>query len=150
VYELEKVFIESLHPPLSPDFVRYNIEPVHLNVFVFNIVSNQRAFVEFIHSDALKQWLSTSDITKQRFGINIELKVECVDEDDNVSIRRSAARSLIATQSTNPKVDDAPSPATTYIRQTWALVACHPTFGIKYKNYIRRSINISLRMSVQR
>lgn len=146
VYELDKVFIECLHTPLSTDSVQYIIEPVHRNVFVFNIVSNQRVFVEFIHGDALKQWLSTSDITKQTFGINIELKVECVDEDDNAGIRRSAARPSIATQSTKPKVDDAPSSATTYIRQTWALVACHPTFGIKFKNYIRRSINISLRM----
>ena len=52
------------------------IKSVYENVFIFDILSNQTALVEFIHADALKQWLGDSDVIKQKFDINIKPSIK--------------------------------------------------------------------------
>ncbi len=136
IYEIETVIIESLRASLSFTSVQNMIKSVVENVFIFTIVSNQEALVEFIHADALKQWLVNSDVIKQKFDINIKPSIKCVDEDD----RNSASRHSSAPQLIKSKADDKTSQVTIYIRRAWALVVEHPKFSIEYKNYISRSL----------
>jgi hypothetical protein len=133
VYEIETVFIDSIHTSLSTEIIQSIIEPVYHDVFTFLLMSNQEALVEFIHSDALKRWLSTSDATKQKFGIDIKPKVKFADENDNIG----TAHATRTAQSTKPKPNNKSPPMAIYIRRGWALIAGHPTFSIEYKNYIR-------------
>lgn len=152
VYEIDTATIVSIHTPLSIEIVQNIIKSVDHDVFIFSLISNQKALVEFIHSDAFKHWLSTSDAIKQKFGVNIKLNIKYVDEDDRVDDNHRASCSLGAMQSKKPKSKSKPKPnenssqGTIYIRRAWALIANHPTFRIEFQNYIRRSINISVHM----
>jgi hypothetical protein len=140
IYQIETVMIESFRAPLSFTNVQNMIKSVCENVFIFTIISSQAALIEFIHADALKQWLVDSDLIKQKFDVNIKRSIKCVDEDDgNSASRRSSVPQLIKS-----KADDKNSQVTIYIRRTWALVAGHPKFSIEYKNYIRRSLNLEI------
>ncbi len=140
VYEIETAIIESIQTSLSFTVVQNIIEPVYENIFTFTVVSNQTAFVEFIHADALKQWLSINNAIKQKFNVDIKLSIKCVDEDDrNRSSRRSSA-----TKSVKSKVDNTTSPISINLSPDWTMVAGHRKFSIEYKNYIRRSFRRSL------
>ncbi len=144
VYEIETAIIGSIHTVLSSAVVQNIIECVYENVFTFTVVSNQPALVEFIHADALKQWLSISDMTKQKFNVDIKPSIKFVDEDD----RNSASRRSSTSQSIKSKVDNVTSEVTINLRRDWTLVAQHPRFGIEYKNYIRRSFSRSLHIHI--
>jgi len=144
VYEIETVIIESMQIPLSCTIVQNIIESVYQNVFTFTVVSNQIALVEFIHADALKQWLSMNGVTKQKFNIDIKPRIECVDEDN----RNSASRRSSPSQSIKSDADSATSQLTINLCRKWAMIAGHPNFSIEYKNYIRRSLNRNLHIRI--
>jgi len=140
IYEIETATIESVQTSLSSTVVQNIIEPVYDNIFTFTVVSNQTAFVEFIHVDALKQWLSISNAIKQKFNVDIKPSIKCVDEDDgNSTSRRSSTL-----QSTKSKTDNTTSQITINLRPNWEMIAGHRKFSIEYKNYIRRSLCRSL------
>ena len=134
IYEIDTAIIESLGAPLTFIDIQNILKSVYDNVFIFSIVSNHAAFIEFIHADALKQWLMDSGTIEWNFHINIKPSLKYVDEGNknNVTIRSSAS------QVTKSKVNDNNSRTTIYIRRAWALVAEHPKFSIEYKNYIRK------------
>jgi hypothetical protein len=144
VYEIETVIIESMQMPLSCTIVQNIIESVYQNVFTFTVASNQIALVEFIHADALKQWLSTNDVTKQKFNVDIKPRIQCVDEDN----RNSASCRSLPSQTIKSNANNTSPQLTINLRREWAMVAGHPKFSIEYKNYIRRSLNRNLHIHI--
>jgi hypothetical protein len=144
VYEIDTAVIEFIQTSLSPAIVQNIIAPVSEDVFTFTVVSYQTALVEFIHTDALKQWLSNSDITKQKFNVDIKPNIQCVDKDDrkNTSRRSSTSQSIKSTE------DNTASQVTINLNRGWAMVAGHRKFGIEYKNYISRLLNRSHHMHI--
>jgi hypothetical protein len=137
VYELETAVIECFHTSLSNEIVCNIIKAVIRDVFEINIVSNHCAFVEFLNGDILQQWLSCSEINKQKFGVNIQYNIKYVEKDDFVASDRNASRTSSIAQSTEVKAESMSSQTRIHIPRGQAMIANHPTFSIEYKNYIR-------------
>jgi hypothetical protein len=131
------MLIESILTPLSFPVLERIIESVHENVFTFTVESKQTALVEFIHTDALKQWLEVTDIAKHKFGVDIKPSIEYVDEDKS----SNTSCQSFATRPAQQKADNTTSQVVNNLSQSWAMVVNHPIFSIEYKNYIRRSNN---------
>ena len=137
VYELDSAVIECIHTPLSNEIVRNIIKPVIQDVFEFNVVSSQCAFVEFLNSDTLQQWLLSSEINKQQFGVSIKYNIQCVEKDDFVGADRNASRASNIAQSTEVKAESMSCQTRIRMLRGEAMITNHPTFSIEYKNYIR-------------
>ena len=130
--------IESPYIPLSTEMVQNIIKPVIQDVFEFKIHRKHYAFVEFINSAALKRWLLTNNMIKQKFDVNIKYKIQYVEKDNCVSTRNDASRSLTTVRSTQVAAKNMPSQIKIKISRHWAMIVNHPTFSIDYTNYIRK------------
>ncbi|CAF3890016.1 unnamed protein product [Rotaria sp. Silwood2] len=144
VYELDKAIVESIHNRLSIEIIENIIESFLHDVFTFTVQSSQTVLIEFINADSLKKWLLLTDITQQKFGVNIKLDVKCVDEDDYVD--DNSAASCSSSDKLLPKSNERSilSQVTVYLRRGWAMVVNHPTFSIEYKNYIRSELGLEI------
>ena len=134
IYEIETVMIESIQTTLSSAVIRDILDPIHKDVFAWNVVSERAAIIEFTHVDVLRQWLSNRDRIKGQFNVNIKLKIR-YDSDNE---RNNISRPTSATSAVQSKANETTSRITINLRRQWAIVAGHSKFGVEYKDYIRR------------
>ncbi|CAM4845808.1 unnamed protein product, partial [Rotaria magnacalcarata] len=144
VYELETVVIERIQAFLSIEIIEEIIEPVVTNVFRFTIQSNRIAHIEFIDGNSLKHWLSHSNVTQEKFNVNIKFDIKCVDENGYISDDSpvfSPSHDKVSPISTKEHVA---SDVILNLRASWAMVANHSLFSVEYKNYIQSELGMEI------
>ncbi|CAF3757861.1 unnamed protein product [Rotaria socialis] len=144
VYELETVVIERIQAFLSIEIIEEIIEPVVTNVFRFSIQSNRIAHIEFIDANSLKHWLSHSNVTQEKFNVNIKFDIKCVDENGYISDDSpvfSPSHDKVSPIATKEHVA---SDVTLNLRASWAMVANHSLFSVEYKNYIQSELGMEI------
>ena len=138
VYEIETVMIESTERSLSSIVIQDIIKSIHEDIFKWKVVSKKNILIEFTHADALRQWLSNRDRIKERFNVNIQLKIQYIDEFGANNIATSSP----TTSMIESKANDITAQVTINLPRSWAIVVGHAKFGAEYKDFIRKSSHL--------
>lgn len=81
IYEYDAVHISSKESFLTTNLIQTIIKSVHTMIFTYHILSNDKARIEFVNHDELKQWLINSNLLEQKYEIHIQPNIKYVDED---------------------------------------------------------------------
>ncbi|CAF3295032.1 unnamed protein product [Rotaria socialis] len=150
IYEIETVCIESTSNPLSIEIIKTMVQPVLDDVFIFTLLSNRTALIEFIHADSLKKWLSAKDATQQKFGVKIAPNVKYVNGDNLMHNSNAMACTVSREVPQRPDQNSVLSQMVIFLGRPKAAVANHPQFSIQYKNYIRSELGIEIKVKGKR
>ncbi|CAF4955608.1 unnamed protein product [Rotaria sp. Silwood1] len=135
IYECDTISISYIdeYKIMKYDDIHNIIQCIKKNVFTFQLVNDYCVEIEFINTDAFKEWMSIVEKIKAKFHITVTPMINEID-DENYNDNNSHSTEC------GPSTMDRPNSVTIILRPQWSMVAAHPIFQMEYKNYIRNEL----------